>query len=284
MPLLLIAVGAVVALLFIVNAFVQTFRSRPKLGFWHTFLAFLAGLMPFIGLVNANMEPAQSTPAASRALANLPLGSRVVLGIAVVLVILSLIVLLLELRRPEKLKASRGVFGVGVGLLLAIAVFVVPTFSTRILQPAFATPTPIDVAAVRATNAPPTIAAAQVVTTVTQTPSPTLTPTATATRVRPTPIPTATRYRFATRTPAPTATLPNPCLALTNYNLNLRALPDAEGEVLGTIPYNTTITLFGRDEDSLWWFTQYENQGGWVKGEFINLTASCADLPVRPAS
>jgi uncharacterized protein YraI len=66
-----------------------------------------------------------------------------------------------------------------------------------------------------------------------------------------------------------------------DYNLNLRAEPNFESAVLLVIPFDSTITLFGRSADSTWWLTEYENQAGWVSGEFIRLSDSCAELPVR---
>jgi len=116
------------------------------------------------------------------------------------------------------------------------------------------------------------------------TPAPTLTntPTPTLTRTpRPSPSATATRERFATRTPTLTPTLPNPCLALVDYNLNVRAAPNFESEVLMVIPFNSTITLFARSQDSAWWLTTYEGQEGWVSREFIRVSDSCAELPIR---
>lgn len=113
-------------------------------------------------------------------------------------------------------------------------------------------------------------------------PTATATPTATLTRTpRPSPTATATRQRFATRTPTLTPTLPNPCLALVDYNLNLRAAPTSDAEVLVVIPFNTTITLFARSEDSAWWLASYDGQAGWVRGEYMRLSDSCAELPVQ---
>jgi uncharacterized protein YraI len=84
-----------------------------------------------------------------------------------------------------------------------------------------------------------------------------------------------------TRTPQPTPTLPNPCLALANYNVNLRAKPETDAEVLATIPYNSTVTLYGRNDDSSWWYGEYEGKAGWVKGEFIAVSDACNDLPEK---
>jgi uncharacterized protein YraI len=79
----------------------------------------------------------------------------------------------------------------------------------------------------------------------------------------------------------PTATLPNPCLALADYNVNLRAAPEGDANVLATIPYNNTITLYGRSADSSWWYGEYEGKTGWVKGEFVSPSSSCGSLPVK---
>ncbi len=288
MGLLLVIGGAAFALLFILNALVQTIRRQTRLGFWQTALAFLTALLPLAGLI-ANALSGMTVPLGrgtgplSGTFARSPLfvPHRLTLMIAGVLIVVSLLIMLLELRRPERLKGSRGIFGIGVGVLLIASVFAVSVLSENVLQPALATPTPIIAAAVVQQNSPTDIpqASGTFPPTLTLTPSPT--PSLTPTRIRPTATPTPTRFRFATRTPEPTATLPNPCLALTNYNVNLRTEPNLESEVLAQIPYNTTVTLFGRDADSLWWFSEYDDQAGWLKGEFLNISASCENLPVR---
>ena len=115
--------------------------------------------------------------------------------------------------------------------------------------------------------------------TATVTPSRTTTPTRTP---RPTDTPTPTRQSFATRTLTPTPTLPDPCLASVDFNLNLRTEPNAEtSEVVQVIPFDTIITLFGTNEDRRWWLARYEDEVGWVDGEYISRTAACDDLPVR---
>jgi hypothetical protein len=139
----------------------------------------------------------------------------------------------------------------------------------------------------------------------TSTPRPTEPPTATpspttARTPRPTltPIPTLTPLFAATTPPTEaaqtgeatsegmTAAPPTPrpaevCLASVNYNLRLRTEPSRDADTILVIPYATTIDLFGRNSDSTWWFTAYEGQEGWVDGEFLTLSASCANLPAR---
>ena len=118
------------------------------------------------------------------------------------------------------------------------------------------------------------------------TPSPTLTATPTMTVTpsrtpRPTDTPTPTRQGFVTRTPSPTPTLPNPCLATVDFNLNMRSEPSADGDLIATIPYDSAISVFGSNADRTWWYVEYNDQTGWVDGQYITRTAACDALPVR---
>lgn len=389
MGLLLIAAGGVFALLFVANALLQTLRRHNRIGFWHTALAFLAVLLPVAGLVVANFNP--EAPA---------LPGRLALAIAGALLLSGLALSLLELFRPERLKASRGVFAAGAGALLLVASFSVPftaAYTLLALPPtptlpvavaARGTPTPLAesdeeqaravfrevlrIIADQAGMQPETVAvrldqgdtvaelisanggdldrvvsaitdvmrqqirllaaegrinAAQAALALSQTENiirfavnrrfedgrltdflagtpaaasaepapptaaltltPTTTPTSTATAMpsrTPAP-PTAmpTRWQYATRTPTPTATLPMPCLALTLYNLNLRAAPSRDAALQLTIPYNTTLMVYGRTADSGWWFVEYEGRTGWVDGQYVQAASACAALPVRSA-
>jgi hypothetical protein len=131
-------------------------------------------------------------------------------------------------------------------------------------------------------------AQATVAPTATITPSPTLTatslPSATPAPSN-TPVPTLTptqeRTRFTTRTPEPTATQVTPCLASVNFNLRLRAAPSGDADTLLVIPFATTIELYARNSDGLWWQAIYEGQTGWVDGQYLTLSAACERLPIR---
>jgi hypothetical protein len=133
------------------------------------------------------------------------------------------------------------------------------------------TATPQTVAA-QATASPESVRQQGPTTTFTPTPSRTPQPTAT---------PTNTRVLYASPTPTPSPTLPNPCVAMLQFNVNLRESPDLDAELLLTIPFDTVVSLYAQSEDGEWWFTEYEGQSGWLKGEFLTLTASCELLPVR---
>jgi hypothetical protein len=267
------AAGGIFALLYIVNAIIQIIRQKTRIGFVQTWLAFLVVGLPLAGLVSNRLS---DNP--------IPLERTLALGIAVGLIVLSLILLLMELRRPERLKQSRGLLGIGAGVLIAVATFSVPAIADYAFAAVQPTSTPLIIVSGSAeiTSEP---GADPVTSTPSRTPTPTATVTSSPTR-RPTAVATVTptRYQFVTRTPLPTATLPSPCLALANFNLNLRAQPEADAEVLATIPFNNTITLFGRSADSIWWYGEYEGDAGWVKGEFLALSTSCDALPERAAS
>lgn len=271
--LLLVVSGIAAALLLALNSLVKTLARREKIGFLDLLLTFLTTALLVLALVFNRLEPD----------AALPVAGDIVLVVAGALAVVGVLVLLLELRRPQRLRGSRGVLALWSGLLAALSVFTIPMLAQTLLV----TPTPIAVVGRTAeeTAAPP----ADVTETATPTPErtaePTDTPSPRPTLTR-TPRPTATatreRFRYNTPTPQPSATPANPCIGLVRYNLRLRAAPDHEAETLLTIPYDTTITVYGRSEGSDWWYVIYDNQTGWVDGEFIDVSSSCAGLPVQP--
>jgi hypothetical protein len=279
---LLIAAGAGFAVLFALNNLLKTIFRRAKVGFVDTLLAFLTTLVPLAGLILAQ----SGTDGDPRAV----LG---VLAIGGALAAFSLLILLLELFRPQRLKGSRGVMGLYSGLLIAAAVFVVP-ISHDLVTPA--TPTAIvQAVSAQGTEEATTADNTRSPATATDTPRPTNAATAT---LQPSDAPTATNaasatpsrtpFRFSTRTPTPTPTLVTPCVASVEYNLRLRAAPDKDAETLLTIPYGTTIDLFGKgtpssDQGARWWFTVYQDTEGWVDGQYMLVSAACDRLPVKEA-
>jgi len=95
----------------------------------------------------------------------------------------------------------------------------------------------------------------------TSTPVPTQTPRPTST-----PFPT-----FApTSTVAPAAT----CSVLVNFNLNLRSGPNADDDLLLTIPFGTIVTASDHNADD-WWQVTYEDVSGWISGEYVTVMAGC---------
>jgi hypothetical protein len=268
----LVLIGVGFALLLLLNNAIKTILKRERVGFIDMLLVFLTVLTLVLALV---AEPAQSANAQT---------AQVVLYTGIGIALAGLVMFVLERVHGMRRFGTRGVLGVGAGALLALATFSVPLTSEAL---AFPTPTPIQVAQI----AQPTSAQTQQIQSATPrrtssaaaaTTQPTLTTTATPTE-RPTQPATSTptRWVYSSATPLPTATLPTPCLATTDYNLRLRAEPDREAETLVVIPFSTTITIYGRNEGSTWWFAQYEDQAGWVDGEFITRSVSCDELPVQ---
>jgi len=264
--LVLVAAGAIFALLFILVAIINVFRAESRLTFWDTLLAFLVACLPLAGLMNSAMQGVPDSLTVSA-----------VLILAVILGAISLLILVGERARKRlTAKTSRGVFGLGIGVLLAVSTFTVPLTAEQILLPALATATPIDVAALQRIDSETAVTG-----TAFPTFTPTSSPTATITRTpRPTETPSPTRMSFASRTPEPTATAVTPCLALALYNLNQRSEPDTNAELQQTIPFDNTVALYGRTADSVWWYGEYEGKQGWMMGEYMTLSASCERLPV----
>ncbi len=265
MGLLLTVAGALFALLYVLYAFIQTLRGSTRIGFRGLLLAFLAALLPLAGLV-----------AGSQSAAPHPLLTVGTQGVGAALAVVSLLVLLLELRRPEKLKGSRGGLGAGIGLLVLVASVTVPMTAANLLAPALATATPIRLTSVASAQS----SGGTLLPTLTATPFPTFTPTLTRT-LRPQATATATRFAFATRTPPPTVTAPTPCMALALYNVNVRAKPDTGADLIVTVPFDSSLMLVGRTTDSSWWYGSVGDQEGWVKGEYLRLSAACSSLPER---
>ena len=83
-----------------------------------------------------------------------------------------------------------------------------------------------------------------------------------------------------TATPTMTPTTAIVCGARVDYNVNMRLLPEPDAEVLVVIPYETVVEISGQTEAGDWWFTRYEDQWGWLDGEFISLDTDCARAPV----
>ena len=283
-PLLLTAAGALFALLLLLNVLIKTLAGREKVGFIDVFLTFLTTALLVLALIFDFQVSAAGQPLVTN-------GARI---IAIVLAAFSLIIMLLELRRPQRLRDSRGLLMLWSGLLIVLSTFTVPLIAGNLVT----TPQPMTVnsqTAITPTVAPDSTAEADdsesarpTRPAATATLAPTVTASATATQTpteRPTASPTPTRERFSysTPTPEPSPTLTNPCIGTVPFNLRLRAEPNADSETLATIPFETTIAIYGKDGSTVtWWYVQYENLYGWVDAEFVQATSACDSAPVRP--
>lgn len=264
---MLILIGVAAAVLFILNVVIKALLRRERVGFVDWTLAILATALMVAAITFNQLQPEVD-----------PAWSQVVLVTGAAVAIVGFVSLVLEAIRKQRILASRGLLALGVGVLMALSTFSVPATAQQL---AFPTLTPIQVAQVAAS----TIAAPSATRN-----APTVSvPTATATSQPPTPtslpsatrMPTATPWTFVTRTPLPTATNVTPCLATTDFNLRLRTAPDRESETLVVIPFGTVVEVYGRTEESTWWYARYEAQSGWLDGEFLTRSANCDTLPVR---
>lgn len=133
---LLVGAGAIFAALFALNNLLKTILRRQRIGFVDLLLTFLTALILLIGLVLAHLPDAapDGIPDARIARAVLLIGG----GLAA----FSLIVLIAELFRPQRLRGSRGILGLYSGLLLMIAAFAVPFMGAYVsVQAIVAVPT-----------------------------------------------------------------------------------------------------------------------------------------------
>lgn len=279
--LLLVAAGVIAALVLLLNVLIKTLAGREKTGFWDVFLVFLTTTLLVLALVFDHETPGEPTQ---------PLVANGALAVGAVLAVFSLLIMLLELRRPQRLRDSRGVLLLWAGALIVISTFTVPLIADNLVTMP-ETPTAI-VAVMTEVATEEVMADADAPTRRAASPTPAAsdTPTATATTtLRPTERPTATasptreRFVYSSPTPEPSPTLVTPCVGSVLYNLRLRAEPNEEAETLLTIPFETNIAIYGKDASQpSYWYTVYEDTEGWVDVEFVQATSACDAVPVRP--
>lgn len=298
MVILMVIMGAVFGLLFLLNSIRRAIQGSEKVSFFETLLAFLALVFPVLALVNNN---ASTQP--------LRMVNMAAIGLGVIMVVVSIITFLIERRNTgRKLSQRRGVLGVGLGLLIVAATFIVPITSKlqvpgRSAANVANAPTDgsnVNVAEVGAAsvavNSPTATLAKPVAIVPTNTPDVAmLQMSATPTRF-PSPMPTATNTPFviATTTAQTVAGTSQPtgqaavaqgpsCMAVTRMNVNLRSGPATTYDLLLTIPFSTTLDVSAKDKAGDWWFVSYQDKTGWVSSEFVNADSNCSTLPVKAA-
>lgn len=108
------------------------------------------------------------------------------------------------------------------------------------------------------------------------TPEPAFTPVPTATE---TPVPTATETPTptVTNTPTPTCT-PAPAYTYTEFekkdmwattNVNMRNLPDTEGEILTLVKRGYKVVVSGQCNETEWYVVEYDNQTGYICNKYL---------------
>ena len=110
MGLLLFIVGAVFGVIFILNNLVRTIRRQYKLTRLEVIWAFFATLLPVSGLLVDNLSNAR-----------FDLVEQIAFLLIIPLAIFSIGLTVVEAFRPQRLRQSRGLFGLGIAFLLLVA-------------------------------------------------------------------------------------------------------------------------------------------------------------------
>ena len=137
MGLLLFLVGAISALLLLVNNVVRTVLRHKRIRWFELFLLFLTTTTLLVGLIVDNLSEAR-----------FDLQEQLTLLVVLPLVIAHLGITIAELLRPQRLRQSRGLMTLGSVVLLLLATFSLNIVSLLIEQsstPLVRLPTPINV-------------------------------------------------------------------------------------------------------------------------------------------
>ena len=70
---------------------------------------------------------------------------------------------------------------------------------------------------------------------------------------------------------APAAQSLSNCMVRTQFNLNFRAAPD--GEIVGEVPHNATLTALERT--AAWFKVDYHGERGWISAEYVDKKGTC---------
>ena len=89
---------------------------------------------------------------------------------------------------------------------------------------------------------------------------------------RPAPAAADAATKSAKAAPAvPAAQSLSNCMVRTQFNLNFRAAPD--GEIVGEVPHNSTLTALERTAG--WFKVDYHGERGWISAEFVDKKGTC---------
>lgn len=261
----LLAVGLVVLAVLIISTLVRAALKQ------HTPAGILSGILALVAitaiaaavLIHALVLPITPNPLAPAFVAGL---LAISMGMAA---------FLLERRRQLfRADESSGLLVIAAGVFLVIVALFVPALPSQVWP---ASP-PVTVTVSVRLPSPTVLPSTTTAPTHTASPSPTQTLTPSPT---PQPTVTPTRERYATRTSTPTAVVEAVCNGVVNFNLNLRATPDLDSQVLVVIPHATILAIGGRSQDAAWWFVEYNDQWGWVSAEYVSAEQRCSAVPVR---
>lgn len=69
--------------------------------------------------------------------------------------------------------------------------------------------------------------------------------------------------------------------ATTQFNLNLRPLPDLNTEPVEVIPSGTEAPILGQTPEGDWFLVRYDGRRGWIAGWLTNVQGDLAEVPVE---
>jgi len=263
--LLLIAI--LTSILFLLNTLFQRIRKPDARPGWLSGLLCLSAALSGTGtLITSLGGEVQFVFAATLLVVGL---AEAALGV--------MIYLLLERRRGLAASLSFGTLYAAVGVYGLVTAVFIPLLpgqfrlesAARIVE---ASPVPT-LASMDEPTASPAVQDTPTLTAIP--PSPTLAPTEIVTSAA-----SPTQIQYNTPTPTLTSIPDIVCGALTNYNINLRAAPSLDAEVLAVIPYQAVIQLGGRAGQANWWLAVYRSRWGWVDGDYLILDTLCVQAPV----
>jgi hypothetical protein len=249
---------------------IQVVRPLPRAGAANALLALVAGAAICVGTLGGSLLGTLGARAIVAAL----------LG-GVVSTIVGIAIFAVE-RRHEGFDPghSIGLLCAGTGIFALVCAVILPVLPTQ-----FALPSPTLIPTSTATALRTALPTRTPRITGTTTPIPTLTTTPTSVpslTVTPTPgLPGLPTSILPSETDTPTSV---PCTVTVNRNVNLRRGPSAETELMTTIPFDTVLNVTQRSQDRMWWRVVYNEQVGWVNGEFVTPDAACRQVPTATAS
>jgi uncharacterized protein YraI len=75
---------------------------------------------------------------------------------------------------------------------------------------------------------------------------------------------------------------PTGITATAKSTLRLRTAPNTTAQQVGTVPFDTTVPVFGKNGAGDWFYVEYTGVRGWVAGWFCLLNGDINALPVLP--
>jgi uncharacterized protein YraI len=75
---------------------------------------------------------------------------------------------------------------------------------------------------------------------------------------------------------------PTGITATAKSTLRLRTAPNTTAQQLGTVPFNATVPVFGKNAAGDWLYVEYNGVRGWVAGWYCQINGDINALPVLP--